>query len=198
METVRKAFMSKLDSSTPLDYNRFRSSGIQAPDRGPESLRYAFFSGKVKLDMKTDSAYIKCRSCGALNHVPSRRLMDRPLCGKCKSFLEFPIRPVNATEESFGREVFEWTGVVIVEFWSPRCGACALIQPLLERLAYQKAGLVKVVKVDIERELSLANRFQIRSTPSLLVYRNGKLMDELYGAYPEPQMKEWIETTINK
>jgi len=148
--------------------------------------------------MAGGSAYIRCRSCGALNHVPVHRLMERPRCGKCKNFLECPTRPVDATEENFGREVFQWPGVVIVEFWSIRCGACTLIQPLLESLAHRKAGLVKVVKVDIERELSLANRFQVRSTPTLLVYRNGKMIDELYGALPEHGMRAWIEAAINR
>jgi thioredoxin 2 len=124
--------------------------------------------------------------------------MERPHCGKCRSVLEFPVRPVDATEQSFGREVFEWPGVVIVEFWSMRCGACALIQPVLERLAHRKAGMVKVVKVDIEKELALANRFQIRSTPTFLVYRNGTLIDELYGALPEPQMHAWLEAAITR
>ncbi|MCL5021774.1 MAG: thioredoxin domain-containing protein [Nitrospirae bacterium] len=145
-----------------------------------------------------ESVHIRCKSCGALNRVPAQRLAERPLCGKCKRFLEFPRSPVEAAAESFGREVFEWPGVVIVEFRSARCGACALIEPLLKRLAYQRAGLLKVVTVDIERELSLANRFQIRSTPTLLVYRNGRLLDELYGALPEDQMQAWIEAAINK
>ena len=150
------------------------------------------------MTMADRSAYIRCRSCGALNHVPAHRLMERPHCGKCKNLLEFPTRPVEATEGTFGREVFQWPGVVVVEFWSARCGACALIQPFLENLAHRMAGLVKVVKVNIERELSLANRFQIRSTPTLLVYRNGKLIDELYGALPEHEMQAWIEATINR
>ena len=119
--------------------------------------------------MTADFVYLRCRSCGTLNRVPSHKLMERPHCGKCKSFLEFPSRPIDASAESFGREEFEWPGIAIVEFWSSTCGVCASIQPLLERLASQKAGLVKIVKVNIERELSLANRFQIRSTPSLLV-----------------------------
>ena len=148
--------------------------------------------------MAEGSVYLKCRSCRALNRLPAHRLMERPLCGKCGSVLEFPVRPVEATAESFGREVFEWPGVVIVEFRSNRCGACALIEPLLERLAYQKAGFVKVVRVDIEREFSLAGRFQVRSTPTLLVYRNGKLIDELYGALSEPEMRAWLEAAINR
>lgn len=145
----------------------------------------------------TDSLYLKCRSCGTLNRVPSRRLMERPHCGKCKSILEFPVRPVEATTENFGREVFGWAGVAIVEFWTATCAACAMIQPLLETLARQKAGLLKVVRVNIQREASIANQFQIRSTPTLLAYRNGKLIDELYGAYPEPEMRAWIERVVS-
>jgi len=130
--------------------------------------------------------------------VPSHRLTERPHCGKCKKILEFPVRPVEATALNFGREVFDWAGVAIVEFWSARCSACALIQPLLERLAREKAGLLKIVRVNVEKEASIANSFQIRATPSLLVYRNGKLIDELYGAYPEPEMRAWIEAAINR
>ncbi len=142
--------------------------------------------------------YIRCRSCGVLNSIPAQRVMDHPLCGKCRKILEFPVRPVETTAESFGREVFDWPGIVIVEFQSNRCGACALIEPLLERLVYRKAGLVKVVKVDIERDFSLANSFQVRSTPTLLVYRNGKLIDEIYGARTEPEMHAWLEAAINR
>ncbi len=148
--------------------------------------------------MSDGSVYLRCASCLALNHVPAGRLTERPVCGKCKHILSFPVRPVDATEQSFGKDVFEWAGVAVVEFWSPRCGVCALINPFLDRLAYIRAGVVKVVKVNVERELSLANRFQIRSTPTLLVYRNGKLIDELYGALPEHEMQAWIEAAINR
>ncbi len=144
------------------------------------------------------SVYLKCRSCGALNRLPFRRVRERPLCGKCRSPLDVPTRPVEGTDENFGREALGWPGVAIVEFWSARCGACLLIEPLFERLAYQKAGLVKVVRVNIERELSLADRFQVRSTPTILVYRNGRLIDELHGALPEPQMQTWLEAAINR
>lgn len=145
-----------------------------------------------------DSVYLRCRSCRTLNRVPSIRLKEGPRCGKCKTLLEFHTRPVDGTAENFGREVFDWAGTVIVEFWSITCGACAAIQHLLERLAYEKAGLVKVVRVNIEREPVLASRFQIRSVPSILVYRNGQRIDELYGAYPEPEMRAWLESAINR
>jgi thioredoxin 2 len=161
-------------------------------------LHFALFSVKV-INMKVaDSVYLRCSSCRTLNHIPSGRLKERPRCGKCKSLLDFPVRPVEGTAENFGREVFDWAGTAIVEFWSRTCGACAMIQPLLERLSYEKAGTVKVVRVNIEREPVLAGRFQIRAVPSILVYANGKLIDELHGAYPEPEMRAWLESAINR
>lgn len=145
-----------------------------------------------------DSVYLRCRSCRTLNRVPTNKLMDQPHCGKCKGVLDFPTRPIEATARTFGPEVFDWAGVAIVEFWSPRCGPCTWIQPLLERLVHQKAGLVKVVKVNIDREPSIANTFNVMSTPTLLVYRNGKLVDELRGAYPEREMQSWLQSAINR
>ncbi len=145
-----------------------------------------------------DSVYLRCRSCRTLNHVQSSRLMERPRCGKCRRLLEFPVRPVEGTIENYGKEVLEWAGKAIVEFWSQTCSACSMIQPLLERLAHEKAGLVKVVRVNIEREPVLTSRFQIRAVPSILVYGNGKLVDTLYGAYPETEMRAWLESAINR
>jgi thioredoxin 2 len=65
-------------------------------------------------------------------------------------------------------------------------------------MAYEKAGVVKIVRVNIERETDLANRFQIRSVPSILIYRNGHLINELYGAYPEAEMRAWLESAISQ
>jgi thioredoxin 2 len=141
---------------------------------------------------------LRCRACRTLNSVAEERLRDRPACGKCKRILEFPTRPVEVNDESFGPEVFDWAGVVLVEFWASTCNICRLIEPLLQSIAYRKAGKVKVVKVNIERELALANRFMIRGSPAILVYHNGILVDEIHGALPIQQMEQWIESAISR
>jgi len=145
-----------------------------------------------------EKVLLRCRACRTLNRVAEQRLREGPACGKCRRILEFPTRPVEVTDETFGPEVFDWAGVVLVEFWAASCNICRLIEPLLQSLAYTKAGRVKIVKVNIERELSLANRFMIRGSPSILVYKNGKLVDEIHGALPIQQMEQWIESAISR
>ncbi|HMK48763.1 MAG TPA: hypothetical protein VK435_01825 [Thermodesulfovibrionales bacterium] len=61
---------------------------------------------------------LRCGKCGALNSIPEERIAEHPKCGKCGNYIYFPTRPVDATTGSFGREVLEWPGVVMVEFWA--------------------------------------------------------------------------------
>ena len=69
--------------------------------------------------MKHKSVLLRCVKCGAVNSVPEDRIGEHPKCGKCGSYIYFPVRPVDATVESFSREVLEWPGAVLVEFWAP-------------------------------------------------------------------------------
>jgi thioredoxin-like negative regulator of GroEL len=125
-------------------------------------------------------------------------LFLHPKCGKCKVFLEFPKKPVEVTALNFDEEVLKWPGMVLVEFWSPRCGICLAIAPTIERLAQQKAGIAKVAMIDVEREMLLANRFDIRSTPVFFVFRNGTKIKDLYGALPRLQLEAWLVSALNE
>lgn len=100
------------------------------------------------------------------------------------------------TSQNFEREVLRWPGIVLVEFWSPRCGICSAIRPFLEALVRRKPGLVRVALINVEREWPLAHRFDIRSTPVFFVYRNEVKINELYGALPRPQLEAWIDSAI--
>jgi thioredoxin-like negative regulator of GroEL len=83
---------------------------------------------------------------------------------------------------------------VLVEFWSSTCSVCTAVAPFIDRLARQKAGLLKVAMINVEREWLLANRFDIRSTPVFMVFRNGTKINELYGALPRAELEAWIES----
>lgn len=144
--------------------------------------------------MADHSVLLRCPSCRTINRVPATRLAEHPKCGRCKTFLSFPKTPVEVTASNFEREVLDWPGSVLVEFWSPQCTICVAIAPFLERLARQKAGVLKVALVNVEKDWLLANRFDIRSTPVFLVYRNGTKVDELYGALPRQELEAWIES----
>ncbi|MEW6418409.1 MAG: thioredoxin TrxC [Nitrospirota bacterium] len=146
--------------------------------------------------MRANVVFLRCKNCRAINRVPTDKLMSNPRCGKCKTFLEIPRTPIDVTVSNFDDEVLMWPGVVLVEFWSPHCGHCLKIAPVLDELAHQRAGLLKVVKVNVENEPSLAMRFNIRATPTMILYRNGYKLGEVAGALPKTQLETWIDSLL--
>jgi len=146
--------------------------------------------------MRTNIIFLRCKNCRAINRVPADRLMSRPKCGKCKTFLEIPRIPIEVTVSTFDDEVLMWPGVVLIEFWSPRCSHCLSIAPVTEELALRRAGLLKVVKVNVENETSLAMRFNIQATPFLTLYRDGNKLSEVAGALSKEQLEAWIDSSM--
>jgi thioredoxin 2 len=139
---------------------------------------------------------LRCNSCGAVNRIPEDRIHDRPRCGKCKKPLEYIRFPVEGTAANFNREALQWPGAVLIEFWSPRCGHCLRVAPVLDEIARERSGRLKIVKVNIENEPSLGSRFQIRGTPAFLLFRNGIKLANTAGALPKVQLEAWIDSAL--
>lgn len=139
---------------------------------------------------------LRCQACGAVNRVPADRLRDQPKCGKCSNLIEVSRKPVDVSGTGFEREVLQWPGAVLVEFWAQWCGYCRMVAPAIDALARAKAGLVKVVRVDVDKAPELAQRFGIRATPTFLLYRNGNKVNEIGGALPGDQLESWIESSL--
>lgn len=146
--------------------------------------------------MLADLLLLRCPSCKAVNRVKENQLQSTPVCGKCKSPLEYPRKPVEATSDSFDREVFDWPGVAVVDFWAPWCSPCRFVAPVLEDLASRKAGRLKVVKVNTEEQPALASRFRIQAIPTLVLYQNGKLVDQVAGARSAGELERWIDNAV--
>ncbi len=139
---------------------------------------------------------LRCKSCNVVNKIPPGKLLERPKCGKCKEPLEFPKTPVEITATDFEQEVFKWPGLVMLDFWARWCGACRMIEPVINDLAYQRAGQLKIVKIDVDKEAQIANRFGIRATPTLILYQKGKKLNEITGALSKQQLEDWIDHSL--
>lgn len=145
----------------------------------------------------SENVLVRCGHCGTVNSLPAEKLQMHPKCGKCKYPVAIPDRPVEATMANFENEVIRWPGPVLVEFWSRTCGVCSSLMPSIYDLAKQRAGKLKVVLVNVESELLLANRFRVLSLPTFILYRGGNLINRLDGGLARAKLEEWIDASTS-
>ena len=88
------------------------------------------------------------------------------------------------TDENFESEVEKNTGLTVVDFWATWCAPCRMIAPILDQLATEYSGKVKVTKLDVDQNVRTASRFNVRSIPTLLFFKDGKVVDQIVGAVP--------------
>jgi len=100
------------------------------------------------------------------------------------------------TDNNFGAEVEQQKGLVLVDFWATWCGPCRMVAPIMEQIAGQYAGKVKVTKLDVDANQKTAMRFNVRSIPSILFFKDGAHVDTLVGAYPKPAFEDKIRQHI--
>lgn len=146
--------------------------------------------------MAADLVYLRCRSCKSVNRLPAEKLKNDPICGKCKTPLQYPKAPIHGTSANFREEVLEWPGTLLIEFWAKWCGACRIIAPSLDQLAAERAGRLKIVKIDVDEEPVLAGYFHVKATPTLVLYENGRKVNELSGSLNKKQLGDWIDGSL--
>ena len=103
---------------------------------------------------------------------------------------------ITLTDDSFQSEVIESSVPVLVDFWATWCGPCRMVAPIVDELAEEYDGRVKVGKVDVDSEQKIAADFGIRSIPTLLIFKDGKKADEIVGAVPKNQLVEKLESVL--
>jgi len=104
---------------------------------------------------------------------------------------------IAVTDASFGNEVEQFKGLAIVDFWATWCGPCHMVAPIMEQIAGEYDGKVKVTKLDVDANQRTAMRFNVRSIPSILFFKDGRHVDTLVGAYPKPVFEQKIKQHLS-
>lgn len=102
----------------------------------------------------------------------------------------------NVGLQDFDAEVINSPIPVLVDFWAPWCGPCHMVAPIVEKIAERYAGKIKVVKVNLDEALELAQRFGIQSIPTLMVFKNGEIVARLIGVQPEQALASAVESAL--
>jgi len=146
----------------------------------------------------SEQLLIRCGNCGANNRVPPEKVSEgaKAVCGRCKKPLSFRAAATEVTDATFPEEVERSPLPVLVDMWAPWCGPCRMVTPIVEELAGELAGRMRVAKLNIDDNPATANRFGIESIPALLVFQNGREIDRIVGAQPKQAILRRIQHLI--
>ena len=104
---------------------------------------------------------------------------------------------IHASDDSFEQDVIKSEIPTLVDFWAPWCGPCKAVGPVLEELAEEYEGRVRIVKVNTDEHPGVAGALNIRSIPTLILFKDGKVSDMKVGAAPKPALASWLEGHAN-
>ncbi|HAG58572.1 MAG TPA: thioredoxin [Arthrobacter bacterium] len=139
-----------------------------------------------------EPALTKCPNCGKTNRVPAAA-SGRPRCGNCRS--DLPWIAV-AGDDDFSVIAEQSPVPVLVDFWAAWCGPCRMVSPVLDRLATERAGRIKLVKVDVDRSPRLSGRFDVQAIPTLMIIDAGKVLAQQAGAAPAEALRSWLDGVL--
>ena len=141
---------------------------------------------------------MRCPSCGATNRLPMEEIGHgrKAVCGRCKTALA-AAGPVTVTDATFAAEVERSPLPVLVDMWAPWCGPCRTVAPIVDQIAADMAGRVKVAKMNVDDNPATSSRFGVRSIPTLLVLKDGREVDRIVGVQPKATIVSRLERHVS-
>ena len=147
------------------------------------------------------SSHIVCPHCDAINRVPRERLANHDAvggrCGNCHEAL-FDRHPVTLETARFERHLEKSDVPLLIDFWAEWCGPCRIMAPEFERAAAVIEPRARLVKVNVDAEPALAQRFQVRSIPTLVLALHGSELARTAGARSAAQLAQWVEAELSR
>jgi thioredoxin 2 len=141
----------------------------------------------------SDPKHIVCPHCDAVNRVPADKLDANPTCGKCKQPL-FTGQPIELDQGNFMRHIGNSDIPVLVDFWAPWCGPCKMMAPAFAQAAQMLESQMRLVKLDTEQAQQLAAQFNIRSIPTLALFKGGREVARQAGAMDARGIVAWARS----
>jgi thioredoxin 2 len=142
-----------------------------------------------------ETLVVACPTDGTLNRVPGGKLGKNPKCGKCHNPL-FQGKVVDLTSANFESHAVKSDLPIVIDFWAEWCGPCRMMTPNFEKSAPQLEPRVRLGKLDTEAEPAIAQRYGIRSIPSMVMIRKGREVARTAGAMPTSAIVDWVEQAL--
>jgi len=133
----------------------------------------------------------KCASCGTLNRIPADKEGAKGKCGNCgASFVAYntPAKALDVGDSDFHTAVLDSPVPVLLEFWAPSCGHCVRMAPVLDELASEYPGRLKVAKMDVMANRRIPADFEVRGTPMFVLFKDGRPATKFVGAMPKAEI----------